>query len=309
MKRGFLILASLLISVSSFATKRTFYGKASWYGGKFHGRTTASGEIYDMNKLTAAHKKLPFGTILKVTNLGNGKTIQVKVNDRGPFVRGRILDVSKKAAADLGFTKKGVTNIKAEIMFLPGEKKRDFDFQDEVIDQKNPDEKQKKTAKSNSKEDKAKKGESIEQIIESLKSELGEDGAKKKCDKTQKKETVKNKTGKKNPELLEKSNMGEKKISSGGNVLKENFEQKTFQIFVIQLGAFTSKKRAERFQKAIKKKKIDSYITKVGRSNLTLYKVREKNVYKKINSVMQRVKELKKMGIECFAVGKFFLGS
>ncbi|MCP4221144.1 MAG: septal ring lytic transglycosylase RlpA family protein [bacterium] len=77
-------------------------GMASWYGGEFQGRRTANGEIYDMYKLTAAHKTLAFNTILEVENLNNGKRIRVRVNDRGPFVKGRILDLSYKAAQRLG---------------------------------------------------------------------------------------------------------------------------------------------------------------------------------------------------------------
>jgi rare lipoprotein A len=81
-------------------------GEASWYGPGFHGRKTASGERFDTYEMTAAHKTLPFGTVLKVTNLSNGKTILVTVNDRGPYVRGRIIDLSKAAkdALDMGGT-------------------------------------------------------------------------------------------------------------------------------------------------------------------------------------------------------------
>lgn len=79
-------------------------GTASWYGDKFHGRRTANGERYDMHAYTAAHKSLPFGTILRVTNLDNNKSILVRVNDRGPYVRGRIIDLSHAAADDIGVT-------------------------------------------------------------------------------------------------------------------------------------------------------------------------------------------------------------
>ncbi len=73
-------------------------GMASWYGPKFHGKPTASGEIYDMNQLSAAHRELPLGTMIHVKNLDNGRQIEVRVNDRGPFVRGRVLDLSLGAA-------------------------------------------------------------------------------------------------------------------------------------------------------------------------------------------------------------------
>ncbi len=94
-------------------------GYASWYGKKFHGRPTASGEIYNMYALTAAHKKLPLGTYVKVTNLNNGKSVVVKINDRGPFVKGRIIDLSYAAAKKIGMAEKGVEKVKIEIVSLP----------------------------------------------------------------------------------------------------------------------------------------------------------------------------------------------
>lgn len=89
-------------------------GVASWYGGKFHGRKTANGEIYDQNALTAAHRSLPFGTRLEVTNLANGRSVVVSVNDRGPFIDGRIIDLSRRAAVDLGFIKAGLAEVRIQ---------------------------------------------------------------------------------------------------------------------------------------------------------------------------------------------------
>jgi rare lipoprotein A len=91
---------------------------ASWYGSRFHGRLTANGEVYDMNKLTAANKTLPFGTIVKVTNLENGKSVDVKINDRGPFVAGRIIDLSRAAAESVGLTTMGVAKVRLHIVKL-----------------------------------------------------------------------------------------------------------------------------------------------------------------------------------------------
>lgn len=91
-------------------------GDISWYGTKFHGRKTANGEIYDMYKMSAAHKILPMGTYVRVTNLENGKEITVRINDRGPFVKGRILDLSYAAAQQLDMIKSGV--IKGKIVAL-----------------------------------------------------------------------------------------------------------------------------------------------------------------------------------------------
>jgi peptidoglycan lytic transglycosylase len=92
--------------------------KASWYGPKFHGKLTANGEIYDQMALTAAHKSLTFGTLLKVTNPRNGRSVIVRINDRGPYIQGRDLDLSKGAAIELGMLKKGVGRVKIEEVAL-----------------------------------------------------------------------------------------------------------------------------------------------------------------------------------------------
>jgi rare lipoprotein A len=89
-------------------------GLASWYGGKFQGRPTASGEIYDAAQMTAAHKSLPFGTVVRVTNLENGRVVVVRINDRGPFVAGRIIDLSRAAALALGMAGSGVARVQVE---------------------------------------------------------------------------------------------------------------------------------------------------------------------------------------------------
>nr|WP_244645664.1 septal ring lytic transglycosylase RlpA family protein [Salinarimonas ramus] len=89
---------------------------ASWYGPGFHGRKTANGERFDQNDLTAAHKTLPFGTQVRVTNVANGKSVVVRINDRGPFVRGREIDLSKGAAAAVGMLGSGVAQVRLEVM-------------------------------------------------------------------------------------------------------------------------------------------------------------------------------------------------
>ena len=91
-------------------------GIASWYGAKFHGRRTANGEIYNMNELTAAHRTLPLPSLVKVTNLENGRSLVLRVNDRGPFARGRIVDVSRRAAELLGFRTQGTAKVRVHIL-------------------------------------------------------------------------------------------------------------------------------------------------------------------------------------------------
>ncbi len=89
-------------------------GMASYYANKFAGRKTASGEKYRKSKKTAAHQTLPFGTRVKVTNLANGRTVKVRINDRGPFAKGRIIDLSKSAARKVGLLQAGVAKVKLE---------------------------------------------------------------------------------------------------------------------------------------------------------------------------------------------------
>lgn len=91
-------------------------GIASWYGPNFHGKTTANGEIYNQNDLTAAHKTLPMPSIVRVTNLENGKSLIVRVNDRGPYAHSRIIDMSKKSAELLGFRKQGVAKVRVQVL-------------------------------------------------------------------------------------------------------------------------------------------------------------------------------------------------
>ncbi|MCS6972296.1 MAG: septal ring lytic transglycosylase RlpA family protein [Leptospiraceae bacterium] len=91
-------------------------GYAAWYGKELHGRPTASGELFDMNKLTAAHRDYPMHSLVLVKNLENGKKTVVKVNDRGPYVEGRIIDVSYAAARELGFAEKGVARVQIELI-------------------------------------------------------------------------------------------------------------------------------------------------------------------------------------------------
>ncbi len=114
MKKLFFNLLFIFFATASLAQVQT--GKASFYADKFEGAPTASGEKYRHNKLTAAHKTLPFGTKIKVTNLANDLSVEVVVNDRGPYVEGRVLDLSKAAAEQLGFLNQGLADVKIEVL-------------------------------------------------------------------------------------------------------------------------------------------------------------------------------------------------
>ncbi|MBL7849724.1 MAG: septal ring lytic transglycosylase RlpA family protein [Cyclobacteriaceae bacterium] len=114
MKSYSLLLVLFSISLSTLAQRQQ--GKASFYADKFEGRTTASGEKYKHSKRTAAHKTLPFGTRVRVTNLSNQKQVEVIINDRGPYVDDRIIDLSKSAAEELGFVQQGLAEVTLEVI-------------------------------------------------------------------------------------------------------------------------------------------------------------------------------------------------
>ncbi|MGF6148840.1 RlpA-like protein precursor [Kingella potus] len=105
---------------SDKAAKFSQTGKASWYGPGFHGRKTANGERFDMNTLTAAHRTLPISSRVRVTNLANGKSVVVRINDRGPYHGNRVLDLSKAAAQELGFIRTGTAQVKIEQIAADG---------------------------------------------------------------------------------------------------------------------------------------------------------------------------------------------
>ena len=103
-------------SPASIDRRLTETGQASWYGKAHHGQRTASGEPFDMHTLTAAHRTLPFGTIVRVTNLGNGRSVNVRINDRGPFLHGRIIDLSYEAAVRLGIVSTGTARVEIKVI-------------------------------------------------------------------------------------------------------------------------------------------------------------------------------------------------
>jgi rare lipoprotein A len=112
-----LITLGLIGSLASFTLEAAAFsqtGMGSYYGPKFHGKKTASGERFNQNGMTAAHRTLAFGSRLRVTNIANGKSVVVRVNDRGPFIRGRIVDVSTLAARQLGIVGRGVARVRIQ---------------------------------------------------------------------------------------------------------------------------------------------------------------------------------------------------
>jgi len=108
-------------------------GKASWYGPGFHGKKTSSGERFDMNTLSAAHRTLPIPSYARVTNLSNGKSVVVRINDRGPFHGNRVMDLSKAAAKELGFIHTGTANVKVEQILPNGKGQKPQNRRDGIV--------------------------------------------------------------------------------------------------------------------------------------------------------------------------------
>lgn len=113
LKNRYLMLACALLMLCTTACSRkvTQTGKASYYADSFDGKRTASGETFHQRSMTAAHRSLPFGTRVKVVNIANGRSVKVRINDRGPFAQGRVIDLSRKAASKLGMINTGVANV------------------------------------------------------------------------------------------------------------------------------------------------------------------------------------------------------
>jgi rare lipoprotein A len=121
--------AAFIFSTFHFGSSQTFahesqtratVGEASWYGGKFHGRTTANGETYDMDGLTAAHRSLPFGSRVRVTNQATNESVVVRINDRGPYAGNRVIDLSRAAAKAVRLIGPGVAPVKLEVLTSAG---------------------------------------------------------------------------------------------------------------------------------------------------------------------------------------------
>lgn len=105
-----------IVSDVAFAGPKAGSGNASYYGKRFHGRRTANGERFNMNAMTAAHKSLPFGTKVRVTNRRNGKSVVVRINDRGPYAHGRVIDLSRAAASRIGMIHSGTAPVQIDIL-------------------------------------------------------------------------------------------------------------------------------------------------------------------------------------------------
>lgn len=290
------LLTLLLCLNGSYAySKKEISGLASYYGEGFDGKKTASGEIFNKMDLTAAHKFLPFGTLLKVTNLSNNKTVVVKVNDRGPFVEGRILDLSYKAAQELGFLDEGVAYVRVTVIKEGNNNTNtdDFNKPKDLPKNESPDK------NTDGKDNNDNKDKNIVPLAMPKNPPLNED------------KTLSSNPPQQNTPEAEKNVKPIDKLAEAASIDKEpevNDSLKVNRIFVIQFGAFSTEGKAKRYQETLANKGIKTYITKDGAPDRPLFKVREDHIYRDIQQIFSKVLEYRKRKIDSFAVGKFFIG-
>jgi len=203
------IFLQVLFCTTLFSQSEEF-GLASYYSDLFHGKPTASGELYDMNKLTTAHKTHSFGTILKVTRLDNNKSVQVRVNDRGPFISGRVVEVSKEAAKRLDLIRDGSASVKVEIVSQGSDEK---------------------TIASNKPADKPKQYENTEPVIKKESAPITEAPAKPAPEPVKEEKKV---TKKSKPEKVI-AKPGPAKVNQGKAVLVKGSDYQTFDLYQIEL--------------------------------------------------------------------------
>lgn len=267
------VIMILSITIPFFGYDRVFYGVASYYGKKFHGRRTASGEIFNMYKLTAAHKTLPLGSLVKVTNLDNNKSIVVKVNDRGPYVGNRVMDLSFNAAKNLGFVKKGLTKIKAEVIYLAPEGRNYNPNGTNVPAPAAP------PANEN-------------QEPETQQQPQQEDNANPQ---------PQSENGFNPPSSAPTPAPVPAPQTSGSSP-----NMITGRVLRIQLGAFSTKENAEKWLKHLKEKGVEAEIVEVRSADNNFYKVYSMTKFRKLNEAFNVLQQIRAKGVECFIIGQYY---
>jgi rare lipoprotein A len=266
MKKIFLLVFLFVSSFYVFAAKvYKSSATASYYGKDFHGKKTSNGEVFNMNDLTCAHKSLPFDTILRVTNLSNGKTVKVRVNDRGPFVVGREIDLSTAAAKKLDMMSTGTAKVKIEILKM------------------GPD-----TALSRQTAEKAR-----EIMAKKEGTSKSSSSGKKKSTSTSKKKTTESQ--KTENEVNNGDNLKDATQNNGNN--GDNPEQPVY--WDVQIGAFKSKENARKRAKALSEAGFSSIvIQKTGE----IYRVAIKEV--KSEDVAELEGKLQEKGFSEYTIRK-----
>lgn len=291
MKKSLLIFSSLIFVVSglfseNISSQKNYFqvGLSSWYGDNFQGRLTANGERFDKSKLTAAHRELPLGSIIKVKNLENQKEILVTINDRGPFAEERIMDVTEKAAEELDFRDTGIAKIGISLTkSLTKDNEPDEGF-DEFLDSDVDSEDEEIINDSKSTEDSSKK------VPPTKKEEAKKETPKKETkseSKDSKNESKETKNESKETKNESKNSSKDSKGKTKGNQpkgftvqlgvfkseeaiskfkdLEKIFNEKVFTFtrdgaYVVQIGDFSTRKSALEFQKKVRAKGFSTFV-------------------------------------------------
>lgn len=308
-------LAILVLFLNSLVfARKVYYGYSSWYGDRFHGRKTASGELYDMHKLTAAHRELPFHTYLKVTNLQNNKTVIVKVNDRGPYKHNRIIDLSRAAAEKLDFIDQGLTRVRIEVLGEPDEKT----MNDPIIDNKNKEVEAntKKRTNHNKSEPEQRKNENVNKKSQYENAERKESSDNDKnyennneyynseldrskqypLEKTKKKENKQSLQRNRKVNLVEKKYFGSIKYYL---VDTKKLVKKRKRLFKIQLGAFSNIKYAANRQTNLNTKGIQTLLC-LFKNDTRYFRILTKQSFPNERKAKEHIKHLDQKGISAF---------
>lgn len=228
-------------------------GIASWYGSKFHNNLTANGEIYDMNTLTAAHKTLPLPSVVRVTNLENGRSLVLRVNDRGPFVNNRVIDISRRGSQLLGFKEQGTAKVRVEL--LPKESK---DLKNKIIN-----------SKTKFDLDKYNK----EEVQEEMKAEAKETVAVAQYQETTPRPAYLPRLANQPPANIIPTTVKTEKLQAVKTVIESKALTKTLSGKFVQVGAFSSEANAIKLKEKLSTIG-DVYISQVDVNAKTLYRVR-----------------------------------
>lgn len=248
------IVFPILLFISHLVIAQTQTGKASFYSDKFEGRQTASGEIYKHNLSTAAHRKLPFGTKVKVTNLQNDKTAVVKINDRGPFIRGRIIDLSQSVANYLGVLNDGNSEVNIEVIADQNTKIKTY----------NTSKSKTNNTVTNSPNQNRQTPIKTETTPENFKTKFQEKIASDEFFELQVKQVIPNFYGVQIASLEKSEN-----LLKMANQLKASYNENTIvqvktingtKIFTVILGQFSQKQAAETFKNSIQNKYSGAFI-------------------------------------------------
>lgn len=269
-----LLFFMLILTVQLFSLDQ---GNASWYGDDFHGKLTASGELFDMNDYTAAHRDYEFGTKVKVTNIANKKSVIVRINDRGPYVEDRIIDLSKRAFTEIASIEEGIITVTVEVVDKPEENADNKNNNDDLI----------------------KNDENDLTVIDDVLDKDSENN--NDVEDNNIKDPIKDDT----KVEIEDDDMVEDNKGDKTNEKTNTIADTT--LYRLQFGAFVERENSIKLSKGLIKLDIRVKIYKVKyKSGKILYKVISEDIYEGIEKAREIVKLYSTKGIECFPIESKF---